>query len=184
MGHRLSRIYTRTGDDGSTSLGDGSRVSKQDPRIAAIGSLDETNCWIGRLLCELPAAETGQLHARLIDIQQRLFDAGGELSIPGHSIITDEEVTRLEIWIDEYNKDLPPLKNFVLPRGSSSVTSCHLARAVSRRAELACMAVASPAAGPALLAWINRLSDFLFVLARALNLPDGNREILWQQKSV
>ena len=179
MGYRLSRIYTRKGDDGSTVLGDGNRVAKDDLRIAAIGSLDELNCWIGRLMSQpLP----GRLSERLIDIQQRIFDAGGELSIPGHSIIVEQQVTLLESWTDEYNAELPPLRNFVLPRGSSRVTTCHLARAVCRRAERDCVALRQQPPQPALLAYVNRLSDFLFVLARFLDQEDGNQEVLWQQK--
>lgn len=178
MGHRLSRIYTRTGDDGTTGLGDGSRVAKDDPRIVAIGSLDELNCWMGRLLAQLP---DGELAGRLLDIQQRLFDAGGEISIPGHRLVTEQQVSRLEAWLDEYNARLPPLKDFVLPRGSDRVTVCQLARAVCRRAERDCITLRERPPGAALLAYLNRLSDFLFVLARHLDREDGNREILWRE---
>ena len=178
VGHRLSRIYTRTGDDGSTGLADGSRVAKDHPRIVAIGGLDELNCWIGRLIATLPDGGTVE---QLLDIQQRLFDAGGEVSIPGHRLVTDQQVSLLETWTDQYNEQLPPLNNFVLPRGSERVTVCHLARAVCRRAERDCIALREQPPGQALLAYVNRLSDFLFVLARHLDREDGNREILWQQ---
>ncbi|MEE2982987.1 MAG: cob(I)yrinic acid a,c-diamide adenosyltransferase, partial [Pseudomonadota bacterium] len=132
MGHRLSKIYTRTGDDGTTGLGDGTRISKTDARLRAIGDIDELNCCIGLLIADGGREDLG---ATLLDIQHDLFDLGGELSIPGGVFIGKAAVAKIEATIDHYNEDLPPLKEFVLPGGSRQAASCHLARAVCRRAE-------------------------------------------------
>jgi cob(I)alamin adenosyltransferase len=178
MGHRLSKIYTRTGDDGTTGLGDGSRVKKTDRRIEAIGAVDELNSLIGLLLArELP----GDIHNALTDIQHDLFDLGGELSIPGRSAITEQQVIRLETILDKFNADLPPLKEFILPGGSEASAVCHLARSVCRRAERRVIHLAEEEKIITTASkYLNRLSDLLFVLARALNVHAGHHDVLWQ----
>lgn len=181
MGHRLSKIYTRTGDDGSTGLGDGSRIAKDAPRMYAIGSVDELNCQIGVLIAELPADDPTQ--ALLTEIQHDLFDLGGELSIPGYTMITAARVTEIEQALDRLNADLPPLKNFILPGGSRAAAQCHVARAVARRAERDIVTLAnSEEINSAGRQYLNRLSDLLFVMARALARRDGGSEVLWRQR--
>ena len=178
MGNRLSRIYTRTGDDGSTGLGDGSRVGKDDARVAAFGTVDEANSALGVLLAvPLPT----DVQALLTRLQHQLFDLGGELCIPGHAAITDADVTALEQQLDHYNADLPMLKEFILPAGGEAAARCHLARTVVRRAERDTVALArvEPVRNEA-LQYLNRLSDLLFVLARVLARADGHGEALWQ----
>ena len=179
MGHRLTRIYTRTGDGGTTGLADGSRVAKDAPRIEAIGAVDELNSAIGALLAEeLPA----EARACLTGAQHDLFDLGGELSVPGHGIMTPAQVTRLEQLLDRFNKELPPLKDFILPGGSRAASIAHVARTVCRRAERRLVTLArEDKLPPVLLAYLNRLSDLLFVLARALNRHAGRPDVLWQQ---
>jgi cob(I)alamin adenosyltransferase len=180
MGHRLSKIYTRTGDDGTTGLGDGNRIDKDAPRMQAIGSVDELNSLVGLLLAELPADDTAV--APLIEIQHHLFNLGGELSIPGYSMLTAEHVATLEQTLDRFNEELPPLKNFILPGGSRSAAVCHLARAVCRRAERDLVTLARDTElNISGRHYINRLSDFLFVLARVLARRNGGQEVLWQQ---
>ncbi len=178
MGHRLSKIYTRTGDAGSTGLGDGTRVPKDGARIGVLGVLDETNAQIGVLLAQaLPAAAREDLVA----IQHALFDLGGELCLPGHAAIDETDVTWLERRLDDYNADLPPLKEFILPGGGAAAAHCHVARTVCRRAECALVALSrAEAVRPQALAFVNRLSDFLFVLARVLARADGGSETLWR----
>jgi cob(I)alamin adenosyltransferase len=179
MGHRITRIYTRTGDDGTTGLADGRRVAKDAPRTEAMGAVDELNSAIGLLLVEdIPAAARDCL----VGVQHDLFDLGGELSVPGHPIISDAHVERLERAIDAFNADLPPLKDFILPGGTRAAAVAHVARAVCRRAErrLVTLAVAETVP-PALLHYLNRLSDLLFVLPRALNRAAGVPDVLWQQ---
>ncbi len=177
MGNRLSKIYTRTGDDGTTGLGDGSRTSKDSLRVEAYGTVDEVNSIIGVLLATNLPAEPVEL---LTEVQHRLFDLGGELCIPGHTTITAAHVSALETALDRYNADLPPLEDFILPGGSPAGAACHLARAVCRRAERRiCTLAASEAVNPHAVRFINRLSDLLFVLARVLNHTDGNQEVLW-----
>jgi cob(I)alamin adenosyltransferase len=181
MGNRLSRIVTRTGDDGSTGLGDGTRVPKESARIEACGSVDELNCALGVLLncAGLEAAES-QL---LSEVQQQLFDLGGELAVPGRQAIGPAQVLRLEAAIEIANADLPPLKEFVMPGGGGGAAECHVARAVCRRAERRCWMLArSEALGPDLLRYLNRLSDLLFVYARILARRAGGAEVLWQQQ--
>ncbi len=180
MGNRLSKIYTRTGDDGSTGLGDGSRTTKDDARIEAIGSVDELNCAIGVLLCEqLP----DDIRACLLEIQHRLFDIGGELSIPGHSMVTDDGVSMLETILDRLNEDLPPLKDFILPGGTTASAQCHLARAVCRRVERrVCTLGKSTGVNAASTRYLNRLSDLLFVMARFLNKQAEVPDVLWQHE--
>ena len=178
MGNRLSRIYTRTGDDGSTGLGDGSRVGKDDARVAAFGTVDEANSALGVLLAvPLPA----DVQALLTRLQHQLFDLGGELCIPGHAAITDADVTALEQQLDHYNADLPMLKEFILPAGGEAAARCHLSRTIVRRAERETVALSRvEAVRPQALHYLNRLSDLLFVLARVLARADGAGEVLWQ----
>jgi cob(I)alamin adenosyltransferase len=179
MGHRLSKIVTRTGDAGTTGLGDGSRVAKDSPRIAAIGSVDELNSAIGVLLAEALPAEITRC---LIDVQHDLFDLGGELSIPGYHTMTDAHVARLEADVERYNADLPPLKEFILPGGTRAAALAHVARTVCRRAERVLVeAAASEAITDPARIYLNRLSDLLFVLARALNRAGGRPDVLWRK---
>lgn len=178
MGHRLSKIYTRTGDQGTTGLGDGTRVSKDHARVEAFGTVDELNSVIGLLLTEtLPA----DIHAALTDIQHDLFDLGGELCIPGRTRMQEGQITRLENILDSLNADLPMLKEFILPGGSRPAALAHLARTVCRRAERRTIALAkSESVPPASIKYLNRLSDLLFVMARALNRHAGQPDVLWQ----
>jgi cob(I)alamin adenosyltransferase len=179
MGNRLTKIYTRTGDAGTTGLADGSRVAKDAPRIEAIGAVDELNSVIGLLLCEeMPAG----IHACLGGVQHDLFDLGGELSVPGHAIMSEAHSRRLEEALDVFNAGLPALKDFILPGGSRAASLAHVARTVCRRAERAIVALAgTDAVAPPLLQYLNRLSDLLFVLARMLNRHAGGDDIYWQQ---
>lgn len=180
MGHRLSKIYTRTGDGGTTGLGDGSRIAKTEPRMHAIGEVDELNCNIGLLLSEELRAGLAEL---LLDIQHDLFDLGGELSIPGSQLVRAEAVSKLEQAIDHYNEDLPPLKEFVLPGGSRAAAICHMARAVCRRVERAVLALAAQEAlSPHASTFLNRLSDLLFVCARLIARDSGAGEVMWSRK--
>lgn len=179
MGNRLSKIYTRTGDAGTTGLGDGSRVAKDAPRIHALGDVDELNSTIGLLLCEdLPQ----DLRDALTGIQHDLFDLGGELCIPGFNNVTEIQVKRLEDLLDRYNADLPPLKDFILPGGAKSASVAHLARTVCRRAERSVITLANVEAVSDLVRqYLNRLSDLMFVLGRVLNRHAGGSDVLWQQ---
>lgn len=181
MGNRLTKIYTRTGDDGTTGLAGGGRVPKHDPRMEASGTVDETNSAIGMVLGEDSVPES--IRNILIRVQNELFDLGAELSLPEYRGIRAEHVARLERDLDGLNTDLPPLKEFILPGGGRSTASCHLARAVCRRAERAGCALADCAAvNPELLRYLNRLSDLLFVAARVLSRHDGAAETLWQHE--
>ncbi|HVO91105.1 MAG TPA: cob(I)yrinic acid a,c-diamide adenosyltransferase [Casimicrobiaceae bacterium] len=180
MGHRLSRIVTRTGDDGTTGLGDGSRVAKHSARIDAIGAVDELNSTIGVLLAEAPPAEVA---ACLTDVQHDLFDLGGELSIPGHTAVTDAHVERLEQEVDRFNAPLAPLKEFILPGGTRAAALAHVGRTVCRRAERAVVALgAVEPVGEPVRRYLNRLSDLLFVLARTLNASAGRQDVLWRHE--
>ncbi|MDK9725629.1 MAG: cob(I)yrinic acid a,c-diamide adenosyltransferase [Sterolibacteriaceae bacterium MAG5] len=179
MGHRLSKIYTRTGDAGTTGLGDGSRTGKDSARIAAMGDVDEVNSLLGVLLCEPLPDEVREL---LIGIQHDLFDLGGELSVPGASFLKAGQPERLELAIDRYNGELAPLKEFILPGGTRAAALTHQARTVCRRAERAVVALAQDAAvSDAARQYLNRLSDLLFVLARWLNKAAGSGDVLWQK---
>jgi cob(I)alamin adenosyltransferase len=179
MGHRLSKIYTRTGDGGETGLGDGSRVSKQSLRIEAIGAVDECNSCLGLLLSESLGED---LHELLVDAQHDLFELGGELSIPGHDRIRPEHIERLEQVLDRYNAELAPLKEFILPGGSRAAALCHLTRTVCRRAERRVVALAAAEAlSPHCVQYLNRLSDLLFVLSRVINRRDGREDVLWRK---
>jgi cob(I)alamin adenosyltransferase len=178
MGNRLSKIATRTGDDGTTGLGDGSRVRKDSARIAAIGDVDELNSNLGVLLCEtLP----DKVRTALVTIQHDLFDLGGELCIPGHTMITDRQLAQLDDWLADYNAALPPLKEFILPGGSRAASLAHVCRTVCRRAERAIVALGEhETINAAPRQYVNRLSGLLFVLARVLNRADGGTDVLWQ----
>ena len=180
MGHRLSKIYTRTGDDGSTGLGDGSRVEKDSLRVEAMGAVDELNSALGVLLCN-PLDES--LQSTLVDIQHTLFDMGGELCIPGASVIGTDRVTVLEQQLDALNADLPPLKEFILPGGCSAAAACHLARAICRRSERRVHSLSrAEAVNTDTIKFLNRLSDLLFVMARYLNKAAGRPDVLWQHE--
>ena len=180
MGHRLSKIYTRTGDAGTTGLGDGSRIAKISLRMHAIGEIDELNCNLGLLLTE--PLRTG-LFELFLDIQHDLFDLGGELSIPDSIFIHAAAVTKIEQAIDLYNEDLPPLKEFVLPGGSRAAAICHMARAVCRRVERVVLELAAEeTVNPQTSTFLNRLSDLLFVAARVLARDSGAGEVMWSRK--
>jgi len=180
MGHRLSKIVTRTGDAGTTGLGDGSRVAKDSARIAAIGDIDELNSTLGLLLTEpLPAP----VAARLTSVQHDLFDLGGELSVPGYTAVTDAHVARLEEAVEAFNADLGPLKEFILPGGIRAAAIAHVARTICRRAERALVHLAATeAVSDPSRRYLNRLSDLLFVLARTLNRAAGQPDVLWQRE--
>ena len=180
MGNRLSKIVTRTGDAGTTGLGDGSRVTKDCLRIDCIGEIDELNSCLGVLLAEeLPEP----IRAALLGVQHDLFDLGGELCIPGHAAISGEDIDALERHLDHWNADLPPLKEFILPAGGEAAARCHLARTIVRRAERETVSLARVEAvrGEA-VRYLNRLSDLLFVLARVLARADGQGEVVWQHE--
>ena len=179
MGNRLSQIATRTGDDGTTGLGDGSRTSKDSLRIAAIGDVDELNSTLGLLLTEdLPA----DVRDALLGVQHDLFDLGGELCIPGWENVADAQVARLDALLAAYNATLPRLAEFILPGGSRAAALAHMARTVCRRAERSIVALGrDQAIRPACRQYVNRLSDLLFVLARVLNRHAGGNDVLWQQ---
>jgi cob(I)alamin adenosyltransferase len=179
MGNRLTRIYTRTGDGGETGLADGTRISKDAPRIVAIGDVDELNSAIGIVLGqELP----GRVKEALLEVQNDLFDLGGELSLPGALIVTADQGAKLEGWIDEFNTDLPPLKEFILPSGGAATAACHLARAICRRAERALVGLAGmETVNGAARIYLNRLSDLLFVIARTLAREKGQGEVYWRK---
>lgn len=180
MGHRLSKIYTRTGDKGTTGLSDGTRVAKDDARVAAMGDVDELNSVLGLLLMhELP--ET--VRSALTEIQNDLFNLGGELSIPGAAMMMAEDATRLEQSLDTLNAELTPLKEFILPGGTAASAICHVARSVCRRAERRVVTLTKTApVNEHTLSYLNRLSDFLFVLARYLNKSVGAAEVLWKPR--
>jgi len=177
MGNRLSKIYTRTGDKGTTGLGDGARVNKDSMRVEAYGTVDELNSMVGLVLAsELPV----DLRACLTRIQHELFDLGGELCMPGTTLIPDSYVTDLEQDLDAFNADLPPLKDFILPGGTESAARCHLARTVARRAERRLVSLAHvEKINDVSVRYLNRLSDLLFVIARVLARAEGGNEILW-----
>jgi len=179
MGHRLTQIATRTGDDGSTGLGDGTRVPKHHARVQALGDVDELNSQLGVLLAEpLPAA----VRELLVVVQHELFNLGGELSIPGYTLLTEAAVLRLDEALAEHNAALPPLKEFILPAGTRSAALAHVARTVARRAERSVVALAQiddVRAEPR--QYLNRLSDLLFVLARVLN---AGQEVYWRSERL
>ncbi|MCY7355263.1 MAG: cob(I)yrinic acid a,c-diamide adenosyltransferase [Lysobacter sp.] len=180
MGNRLSKIYTRTGDDGTTGLGDGSRVAKDSARVCAYGTVDEANSAIGLVLAAEIADDIRQL---LTTVQHQMFDLGGELCIPGHAAIDDSDITALERHLDSYNEALPPLKDFILPGGGEAAARCHLARTIVRRAERETVTLAHhDSVRPEAIRYLNRLSDLLFVLSRVLARADGHGEVLWNHE--
>ncbi len=180
MGNRLSKIYTKTGDDGTTGLGDGNRVAKDSARVTAYGTVDELNSTIGVVLAQdIPAP----VREALTQIQHDLFDLGGELCIPGFAMVDEADVERLERALDGFNENLPPLKDFILPGGGMAAASAHVARTVGRRAEREVVALArQESVRPEAIRYLNRLSDLLFVLARVLARASGQGEVLWQHE--
>jgi len=179
VGNRLSKIYTRTGDDGSTGLGNGDRVRKDDLRVEAFGTVDELNSMIGVVLSQPIPKEIATV---LTEVQHDLFNLGGELCIPGHQMITAETTAGLEAYIDRFNADLPPLKEFILPGGGEAAAHCHVARAVCRRAERRVLSLAAAEkVNSDGLNFLNRLSDLLFVLARCLSRHEQGSEVLWSR---
>lgn len=177
MGNRLSKIYTRTGDKGTTGLGDGSRVDKDSLRVETFGTVDELNSLIGVLLCTNMQAD---IRTCLTRTQHELFDLGGELCMPGFTLIPEHCVEQLETDLDSFNEELPPLKDFILPGGSESAARCHYARTVCRRAERLLVSLSKVEdINEVSLRYLNRLSDLLFVLARVLARADGGKEVLW-----
>ena len=183
MGNRLTRICTRTGDNGTTGLGDGSRTDKDDPRIEAIGAIDELNSALGLLLShELP----GNLQDRLSRVQHCLFDVGGEVCLPGQParhVVGAEQIEELEAALEELNADLPPLREFILPGGSPAAAACHLARTICRRAERRLVSLGKVEdLNPAAIMYLNRLSDLLFVMARQLNRLAGKQDVFWRHE--
>ena len=190
MGNRLSKIYTRTGDDGTTGLGDGTRVAKDSARVAAYGTVDEANSALGLLLAsdmldERDHADGVQRDIRelLTKVQHQLFDLGGELCIPGHAAIFDADIEGLERALDQHNEALPPLKDFILPGGGDAAARCHLVRTIVRRAERETVTLARhDAVRPEAIRYLNRLSDLLFVLARVLARASGHGEVLWKHE--
>lgn len=179
MGHRLSKIVTRTGDKGETGLATGERIPKTSLRVQAMGDVDELNCCIGLVLVQpLPDA----IRAPLAKTQHELFDLGGELSLPGHQLIKESYLARLDGELEALNATLPPLKEFILPGGNASAAAAHLARAVARRAERAVWALkAGEEVSDLVPQYLNRLSDYLFVCCRVLARLDGGREVSWQR---
>ncbi len=178
MGYRLSKIYTRTGDDGLTNLGDGNRIPKNHPRLELLGTLDELNSAIGLILAHEPQTES--IRTLLTATQQELFNIGGELCPPYHTAITAEKVTALETAIDSWNTTLPPLKEFILPGGNLKTAACHMARTICRRTERSAVALYHDEKfNPDILRYLNRLSDALFVAARLLAKETGSKEVLW-----
>jgi cob(I)alamin adenosyltransferase len=180
VGNRLSKIYTRTGDDGTTGLGDGTRVGKDSARVNAYGTVDELNSSIGIVLaCDIDE----RVREVLTQVQHDLFDLGGELCIPGMAMVHAADIERLEQTLDAFNEDLPPLKEFILPGGGMAAAHCHLARTICRRAEREIVTLARhDAVRPEAMRYLNRLSDLLFVLARVLARASGHGEVLWQHE--
>lgn len=181
MGNRLSKITTRTGDNGTTGLGDGSRVSKTDLRMHAIGDVDELNSFIGVLRAALDADDTEQ--ALLSAMQHHLFDLGGELAVPGFELVTEDHLSTIESHSARLNEDLPPLKEFILPGGTAAASHCHVARAVARRAERSVIALRErdESVRAECQQYLNRASDVLFILARSLCRRDGGTEVYWKR---
>ena len=183
MGNRLSRIYTRTGDDGSTGLGDGSRTSKDSARVEAYGTVDEANSAIGVVLALESVPEN--IRSLLTEVQHDLFELGGELCIPGHSAVTQAFVERIEADLDTLNANLPRLKEFILPGGGNGAAACHVARTIVRRAERRTQTLATAElVRPEVIRYLNRLSDLLFVIARVLARLDSGEEVLWDRERL
>lgn len=181
MGKRLSKIYTKTGDDGTTGLGDGSRVPKNSLRVNAYGTVDEANSAIGVVLAH--DVVPGRVRQSLTDVQHDLFELGGELCIPGHSAVTQDFIDRLEHELDALNANLPRLKEFILPGGGPSAAACHVARSVVRRAERRVISLsATEDVRPEAIMYLNRLSDLLFVMARVIARAESGQEVLWNRE--
>lgn len=177
MGNRLSKIYTRTGDKGTTGLGDGSRVDKDHLRVEAYGTVDELNSAVGLVLAAGLPDEVRQCLDRL---QHELFDLGGELCMPGYTLLPDAYVEGLERDLDGFNENLPPLKDFILPGGSEAAARCHLARTIARRAERRVISLSGAEdVNEVAIRYLNRLSDLLFVIARVLARHEGGKEVIW-----
>jgi len=179
MANRLTKIYTRSGDEGLTGLANGERVAKSDSRIEAFGAVDETNSALGLVLSDatLPA----DIRSSLTRVQDELFDLGAELALPGYTSVGPDHVLRLETDLDQFNETLPPLKDFILPGGTPAAAACHLARSVCRRAERRAWKFSEgEGVNPELLKYLNRLSDLLFVAARILARQGGATEVLWK----
>ncbi len=183
MGNRLSKIYTKTGDDGTTGLGDGSRVEKDCLRVESYGTVDEANSAIGTVLaCD---AVPGAVQRCLTEVQHDLFELGGELCIPGHAAIKDTFIERLENELDSFNSNLPPLKDFILPGGGPATAACHLARTIVRRAERRVSSLQkNELVRDEVLRYLNRLSDLLFVIARVLVREEAGQEIIWDRQRI
>jgi cob(I)alamin adenosyltransferase len=182
MGNRLTQIATRTGDDGSTGLGDNSRVPKDHLRVQAMGDVDELNSQIGVLLCEPMPDDLREL---LVDVQHQLFNLGGELSMPGYTLLKPEALLQLDSALDLHNARLPRLAEFILPAGTRAASLAHVCRTVARRAERAVVALgSSEALNASLRQYLNRLSDLLFVLARVLNRVDGGDDVYWKSERL
>lgn len=180
MGNRLSKIYTRTGDDGTTGLGDGSRIAKDSARVEAYGTVDEANSAIGLILASNAIAD--HIRASLTEVQHDLFELGGELCIPGHEAVQQSFIDRLESDLDGFNEALPMLKEFILPGGGPAAAACHLARTIVRRAERRVQTLAGlEAIRPEAIKYLNRLSDLLFVIARVLARAENGKEVLWNR---
>lgn len=180
MGNRLSKIYTRTGDDGTTGLGDGSRVEKDSARVEAYGTVDEANSAIGVVLATDTLAD--DVRTCLVEVQHDLFELGGELCIPGHTAVQQAFIDRLENDLDRLNADLAPLKDFILPGGGTAAAACHLARTIVRRAERRVQSLrATEPVRDEVLRYLNRLSDLLFVVARVLSRAESGQEVLWKR---
>ena len=178
MANRLTQIATRTGDDGTTGLGDNTRVSKNASRVRAMGDVDELNSHIFVLLCEHMPAEVREL---LVDIQHQLFNLGGELSIPGFELLKDDALLQLDNALAQHNANLPRLQEFILPAGNRAASLAHVCRTVARRAERSVVALGNEdAIRPAPRQYLNRLSDLMFVLARVLNRVDGGDDVYWK----
>ena len=182
MGNRLSQIATRTGDDGTTGLGDNTRVSKASGRPHAMGDVDELNSHIGLLLCESLPADVREL---LVDVQHQLFNLGGELSMPGYELLKDDALLQLDNALAHYNAQLPRLQEFILPAGTRAASQAHMCRTVARRAERMVVALQeAEAMRPGPRQYLNRLSDLLFVLARVLNRVDGGDDVYWKSERL
>jgi len=181
MGHRLSKIYTKTGDDGTTGLGDGTRTQKDSLRVEAYGAVDEANSAIGMVLGH--GSVPDDVRRCLTEVQHDLFELGGELCIPGYEAVRDAFVTRLEEDLDGFNESLPALKDFILPGGGPAAAACHLARTITRRAERRVISLAhEETVRPEAQRYLNRLSDLLFVIARVLSRAESGTEVLWDRE--
>jgi cob(I)alamin adenosyltransferase len=182
MGNRLTQIATRTGDNGTTGLGNNQRVSKNSLRVHAMGEVDELNSHIGLLLCEDMPVDVREL---LVEVQHQLFNLGGELSIPGFELLKVEAVAALDDALEKYNAQLPKLEEFILPAGTRGASQAHVCRTVARRAERACVALGNEEAlNDTPRQYLNRLSDLMFVLARVLNRLNGGDDVYWKSQRM